>query len=187
MSRQDACGRQGSSARAVPGREGGPTPRPHAGSRPPLLHEPSPAHQTPSSSGSRGGGRPRTLLRPARPARPRMPTCGREAPRQGTGQLAGADEAHAHGGRNLPGSRRRTHNAGLRQVPGSRTPRKPDPGSCRQLPARLPGPLPTACLARWCRGASGGPRPTPPGRPIRGREPGRTNLWSRALERRHQS
>lgn len=57
-----------------------------------------------------------------------------------------------------PGNRRRRHEAGRRDLQARRTPRKPDPGSCRELPGQLPGPLPTACLA----GRASGPHGAPP-------------------------
>ncbi|XP_034522494.1 translation initiation factor IF-2-like [Ailuropoda melanoleuca] len=57
-----------------------------------------------------------------------------------------------------PGNRRRRHEAGRRELPARRTPRKPDPGSCRELPGQLPGPPPTACLA----GRAAGPHGAPP-------------------------
>lgn len=142
-----------------PGGQVRPTTRPRGGSQPSLLHEPRPARQTLSRSGSRGGGRPRTRLRPARP---RAPTCGCETPRQGTSQLAGADEAHAHGGGNAPDTAREPpqETRGRAERPPS-APHAPEAGP-RQLPGAsgpAPGTPPHCLPGRSCRGASRGPAP----------------------------
>lgn len=150
VSRQDACSRRGSSA-------GGPWPTPAPcsprGSR-------TPTHEAPAAPiaplGPRAGSAPAAAHRSRRHALTR----GREAPRQGTGQLARADEAHAHGpGLGARGSRRnRPTRAGdaVGEAAGGESNRQRLGSRIQPLPPRSRHP-PRALT--W-------PRPAPPRQPI---------------------
>lgn len=158
MSRQDACSRRGSSA-------GGPWPIP--------------------APCSPRGGRTHTHEAPAAPIAPLGPhrhalTRGREAPRQGVGQLARADEAHAHGPglgarggrRNRPTragdavTRRRRADSSAGGASGAGSSRfRPDPAAS----APIPPPSARTHVATPRSAPAANPRPGARGGPIRGR------------------